>query len=276
MLFKNIKMRRFYILLFFFICCTALAAQNTPQTCRIKRIEFSDSSFYHFHYDAQGRLSQYNYDSEPEKQHYLFQYFYNDKNRISHIISINKGTLMYVCNYIYANDTFTKRRVAFFERKFVRDEVFHYNTKGQIDRIDFQQSDGDSIVLRFEFNDRGYPIRRARLSNDVYKNSFADITWDTTRKALNPFETLFTNYPISNFFDREISTLPDYPIDFPISHYHSRIRDELGKQLNSTEWFFSNIKTNAHDFIEEMTLTSIINGKTQVYQQKCIYENCPK
>jgi hypothetical protein len=270
-------MRQLYALLFFYTYfINSLAAQTAEQTCRIKRIEFSDSSFYHFHYDAQGRLSQYNYDSEPEKTHYFFQYFYNEKNRISHIISINKGTLMYVCNYIYANDTFTKRRVAFFERKFVRDEVFHYNTKGQIDRIDFQQSDGDSIVMRFEYNERGYPIQRVRLSNDVFKNSFADITWDTTKRALNPFETLFKGYPISNFFDREISILPDYPIDFPVSHYSSRNRDELGKQLSSTEWIFSNIKTNAHDFIEEMTLTNILDGKTQVYLQKCIYENCPK
>jgi hypothetical protein len=263
-------------LVFFLFFYTNLTAQSTAQKCRINRIEFSDSSFYHFSYDALGRLSQYNYDSDSEKAHSVFQYFYNDKNRISHISMTYNGILMYVCNYTYQNDTFTKRQVAFFKRKIVREEIFHYNEKRQIDRIDFEQSDKDTIIMRFDYNDAGYPTHRVRLSNDYMKNSFADISWDTTKRAINPYETLFEgySYPISNFFDREISIWTDYPIDFPVNHYICRTRDEFGKQINSNEWIFSDIKTNDQDYIIEMTLTNIIDGKKQTYLQKCFYDNC--
>jgi hypothetical protein len=250
-------------------------AQTKAQKCRISRIEFSDSSFYHFKYDEQGRLKQYNYDSDAEKEHRTFQYFYTENNRISHISLVRNETLMYVCNYVYAHDTFIKRRVAFFERKIVRDEVFHYNEKRQIDRIDYQQSDGDSIIMRFEYNDAGYPIHKVRLSNDFQKNAFTTVTWDTTQIAMNPFETLFEGYPISNFFDREIGNFISYPIKHPITHYISRMRDELGKQIHSDEWFFSDFKTNEFGFITDMKMVNIWDGKERSFLQRCFYENCP-
>ena len=258
-----------------FICLTLsnLTLFAQAKKYRISRIEDSDTSAYHFAYDAQGRLSQYAYDSESEDEHDVFQYFYNQKSRISHITRSSKGVLLYVCSYIYSNDTLTKRRAAFFERKFVRDEVFHYNEKGKIDKINYQQSDGDSIVMRFEYNDLGYPFRRVRLSNDFEKNRFAEITWDSTRRAISPWDMLFEGYPMVNVFERPVGTLPDYPIEHPIKHYISRTRDELGKLLNTVELTYSNIKTNEQDLITEILLTIQYNGKVSYHHQKYFYEN---
>jgi hypothetical protein len=265
----------FALLLFSFrIGLAQYADSSSASKCRIKRIEFSDSSFFNFKYDEKGRLAEYRYDSDSERRHYTYQYFYNNRGRISHISLTHNDTLRYVCSYVYENNVFTRRRVAFFERQIVRDEIFHYNDKQQIDRIDFKQSDGDSILMRFEYNDAGYPIRRVRLANDYVQNTFAEIEWDTTVRAINPFENLFQGYPISNFFDREIGPWAHYPNHHPVSRYVQRSRDALGQHLHTNIWLFSNFVVNEQGFIKEMKLTHHFDDKVETFLQKCTYENC--
>ncbi len=261
----------------FFILTTSIFAQteNAKTKCRIQRIEFSDTSFYHFKYDTQGRLMEYRYDSDSEQRHNVFQYFYNEKSQISHITSTRNDVLHYVCSYVYEKGVYQKRRVAFFERQTVRDETVFYNEKNQVDKIHFQQSNGDTILMRFEYDDQNYPIRRVRLSNDYQKNSFTEMRWDTSIVAMNPFETIFEGYPLCNFFDRDIGNFPTYPNQHPVTYFIQRTRDELGKQLFTSEWFFSDFKVNQHGFITEMKLKNDFDGKIYDYTQRNFYENCP-
>jgi hypothetical protein len=269
------KQLRHFFCYFFIITASHAQSDSSKIKCRIQRIEFSDTSFYHFKYDAQGRLSEYRYDSETERNHNVFQYFYTEKNQISHITATYNDVLHYVCSYVYEKGAYGKRRVAFFERKMVRDEIPSYNEKNQVDKIHFQQSNGDTILMRFDYDDAGYPIRRVRLANDYQKNSFSEMRWDTSIVALNPFETFFEDYPLSNFFDREIGNFPTYPNQHPVTYFIQRTRDELGKQLYVNEWFFSDFKVNKQGYITTMKLLNKVEGKTFHYTQKNFYENCP-
>jgi hypothetical protein len=268
------KFYKLALFIYFTFSNLTFFTQTQAQNCRIKRIEFSDTSFYNFKYDAQDRLSEYRYDSESENSHRVFQYIYNEKGRISHITCTFNDVLEYVCSFIYDNNIYSKRRVAFFERKIVRDEIVHYNEQGKVDKIDFRQSNGDTILMRFDYDEAGYPFRRVRLSNDFQKNTFSELKWDTTLVAINPFETLFENYPLSNIFDREIGNFPTYPTQHPVTHYIQRTRDELGNQLYVNEWIFSDFKVNEQGYITDMKLVNHMDDKTRPFIQKNFYENC--
>ncbi|NJN34894.1 MAG: hypothetical protein HC817_12210 [Saprospiraceae bacterium] len=192
-----------------------LDAQNT---CRLEKILCSDSSFVDFFYDSQGRLEHYSYFYEPHDayHHYAlrkqqFHYFYDSLNRISRIRMIASDTTRYDCHYIYSNNLFTSREVVFFLRTMTRTEVFEYNALQQVTHIRTKQSDGDTIYMRFDYDERGYPIRRTRLSSDYLQNIFAEMEWDTSVFALNPHETMFPNEPITPFFDRETGNLDNCP-----------------------------------------------------------------
>jgi hypothetical protein len=260
---------------FIFLVCLGfnnfLWSQPNPPSCRISRIEYGDSVKVSFTYNEKGQLEKCQYDNTVNKNGPVFSYFYNTQNRISHITLCKNDQLVSVCNYTYNQGKLSKRQIAFFEQSLIRDEILHHNEKEQMDRIHCTQSNGDTISLRFEYNEAGYPIRRIRLSNDSLQNTFAEMRWDTTLRAYHPFETLFQDYPMASFFDRDRSIWTDYPTKHPLKYYINRTRDALGAFLGQEEWIFSNFKTNASGFIEEMTGTHILNGVTKTFVQKNFY-----